>query len=66
MTPSTYARLVFALISLFASLWLVTHMPSDSAFDPVLRVAAFELWHGLVLLGSLSLSLLTARLLVRT
>lgn len=65
MTPSTYARLSFALISLFASLWLVALMPSDSAFGPALRVASFEPWHALVLLVSLSLLLLTARLFTR-
>lgn len=59
-------RSLFALFSVIGSLWLTSHMPSGSAFATMPSSPTFEMWQGMILVGSLSMALYMARLLVRS
>lgn len=58
-------RSVFALLCGVGALWMTTHLPSGSAFAVSQNLSHFYGWQGALVVGSLIMSLIMARLLTR-
>lgn len=65
MNLSLLTRSIFASICVAGPLWLTTHLPSNSAFATPQNFTNFLGWQGALVVGSVVISLLMARLLAR-
>ena len=62
---SMLLRSIVASVCVAGPLWLTTHLPSGSAFATQQSFTSFFGWQGALVVGSLLVSLLMARLLAR-
>ncbi len=66
MKTQLLLRASCALLSVIVPMWLIMHMPSDSAFSPAWQHPTFDGWHAMMMVGSLIIMLVTARFFVRS
>jgi hypothetical protein len=64
MNMNLTVRSIVAMLCVMGPLWLTTHLPSESAFAVQQNLSQFFGWQGALVLGSVLMSLLMARLFV--